>query len=453
MSQTSTLSALTPNIPPASFRQYLAIMRTYPKKAWTTLLAAIAVVFFSSTVYQSAVAFTVGPVSAGFDWPLSHAVAAFTLPIIIAPALLLPLGGYLVGRSGLRTAGAIFGVLYGLSTAAVAVLPGNFTVILIALTLSVGCSFILVFSVAFRAVAGWMPVHSGAAFAIVGSLTSLVSVLLPPILAETAATIGWRALFVSIGLCYIIVALPMQLFFLTTPTNDTRGTAVGITTNQDASEINQERAPRKSMWGLLRRPVLLASILINAMLLAPTVVVFNIAESLLSESGYTIGQISLSLSAAKVGSVIGLIFIGPMLDRAASPRVIAVLFVNVVIGLAIVATTQNVFWALLVAMFLIGMPFGAELIVPPLLMLRYFGKGLFAQALALNMGLSAVIAGAAPTLAQILREQFGSGTLLITLIAMTLAIAALTYAMPKFPILPEGADMPEEQAGNRYRSK
>lgn len=449
MSQASASSTLTPNIPPVSFRQYLAIMRTYPKRAWVTLLAAIAVVFFSSTVYQSAVAFTVGPVSAGFGWPLSHAVAAFTLPIIIAPALLLPLGGYLVGRSGLRTAGAIFGALYGLSTAAVALLPGNFTLILIALTLSVGCSFILVFSIAFKAVAGWMPNHSGAAFAIVGSLTSLVSVLLPPLLAEAAALIGWRTLFVSIGLCYLIVALPIQLFFLSTPANETPGAVVSAPTDRDAGQSRLELAARKPMWALLRKPVLLSSILINAMLLAPTVVVFNIAASLLDEFGYTTGQISLSLSAAKIGSFMGLIFIGPMLDRAKSPRVIAILFVNVVIGLAIIATTHGVFWALLVAMFLIGTPFGAELIVPPLLMLRYFGQRLFGQALALNMGLSAIIAGAAPTLAQILREQFGSAALLITLITATLVTAAITYAMPKFPLLPDVAGLPEDRAGVR----
>ncbi|MGV2181464.1 MFS transporter [Rhizobium rhizogenes] len=430
MSQTSTVSTLTPNIPPTSFRQYLAIMRSYPKKAWIALLAAIIIVFLSSSVYQSAVAFTVGPVSAGFGWPLSRAVAAFSLPIIIAPALLLPLGGYLVSRSGLRVTGAICGVLYGLSTAAVAVLPANFTLLLIALTLSVGCSFVLIYSIAFKSVATWMPNHSGAAFAIVGSLTSLASALLPPLLAEAAAVIGWRALFVSIGLCYVIIALPTQLFFLSTPADDTPGATAGSAADQGA---NLPLTASEPMWRLLWRPVLLASILINAMLLVPTVAIFNIAASLLGEFGYTTAQISLSLSALKIGSFVGLILIGPMLDRAASPRVITLLFGAVVVGLGIIATTHGVFWALLVAMFLLGTPFGAELTIPPLLMLRYFGQRRFAQALALNMGLSAVIAGAAPTLAQITREQFGSATLLVMLVAATLATAALTYAMPKFP--------------------
>jgi cyanate permease len=127
--------------------------------------------------------------------------------------------------------------------------------------------------------------------------------------------------------------------------------------------------------------------------------------SLLSDHGATAGQIAAIVAAGAVGSVLGRLFTGVMLDRFSVRLVAAIFFLGQVLGFFLLL--DGVTWALPAGL-LLGAVQGAEIDMLGFVVARRFGRTAYARIVGACFGLTLVGAITGPLVMGKIFDRTGS---------------------------------------------
>lgn len=343
------------------------------RRQWRTLLAAF-LGLASALSLNSYILSTFAPyMIAEFQWSraqwaLLGIVQAFTL-------ISLPVAGRLTDMFGVRRVAAVGALSFPLFLVAIALMNGNvylYLAIYIGQTLLGSLTTATVYA---RVVAQAFKVHRGLALGIFGCSTPLVAALGAPLITLFVADHGWRAGYLAIA-AFSMVCAVLTLALLP---RDGPQRAVGRDPASRPLGVYRAIGAIPAFW-----VILLAVFLVNF----PFTVAMSQIKMVALEQGISDEAAALAISAFAIGSIVGRIVSGVALDVLPPHRVAAIGFALPFVGLLILASGWDTAGAVVFAILLLGLSFGSEGDVLPVLVNRYFGLAVFSTVMGL---LSAVI--------------------------------------------------------------
>jgi MFS family permease len=209
---------------------------------WKVLLAGVlGVMCGASPIPMNIIGFTIAPLQAEFGWTITQIVLPITIFGIIA-SFLAPFFGWLADRYGVRPVALLSLAAFGLSFAAVSLMPttkaASTLYIYYALWVIIGLVGIGSTPVSWsRAINLWFVKKRGLALGILLLGTSLAAIVVPFLAPRVIEGYGWRSMFAVVALLPLCVALPVGYFLFREPTADERpaglasegGTLTGVT--------------------------------------------------------------------------------------------------------------------------------------------------------------------------------------------------------------------------------
>lgn len=292
----------------------------------------------------------------------------------------IPICGRLTDLYGVRRVAAVGAFSYPLFLLAIAAMHGGIGIYLglyIAQTLICSTTTATVYS---RVVAAAFKVRRGLALAIAGSAPPLMGALLSWPMTGFVADHGWRT-------GYVVVAAICALCALATFALLKSGDGAHYAS---AGPAAAKRSPA-DYRAILANPIFW--IMFAALFLVN--LPFSLASSQLKlivlDQGLPDSTAATMVSAFAISSIAGRLVSGLALDRMPAHIVATVGFMLPVFGLLLLASPYDSPAAVLAAITLIGLAFGAEADVIPYLVGRYFGIAIYSTVLGL---LTAAMGGA-----------------------------------------------------------
>ncbi len=187
--------------------------RRTPYYGWVLMvvLGITTIISYGTTQYLFGV--LVVPLDATFRWGRASISGAYTLGLIIAGLLGVPIG-YLVDRRGARLLMSGGSVLAGLALIGLARVDGIFQFYLL-WSGGLGLAMALtLYPVTFTVVANWFVRKRGTALAVLTLLGGLSSPICIPLAGALVAHEGWRTTLVVLGIAQLVIALPLHAFLL-----------------------------------------------------------------------------------------------------------------------------------------------------------------------------------------------------------------------------------------------
>jgi MFS family permease len=256
--------------------------------------------------------------------------------------------------------------------------------------------------------------------------SGLAAIAYPPVAQVLIAHFGWRSAYSIFGIGMLVVPFVFLTVFLKDdPRSKGQGPdGDGNVTSRSMPFVEQRGLDWHQIW-----PSRTFWLLIIAFFLAGCSVhacVLHLA-ALLSDRGFSPQAAANAVSIIGIAMLFGRAGSGYFLDRFFAPRVCAVLFGQSAVGIAILAAGASGPLAI-VAAFMVGLAFGAEVEIIAFLVSRYFGLRSFG--LAYGFGFSSfVLAGALGTWimgAGFDRTHSYTAPLFLVLFAMILATILFT---------------------------
>ena len=240
----------------------------------------------------------------------------------------------------------------------------------------------------------WFDHHRGLALGLMSVGSGLAAMLYPPVAQRLIGLYGWRTAYAIFGSAILVVPFLVLWLFLK---EDPR--QMGLFPDGVVPSYRQPNPDRK-LLGLVWPQIWTTGtfwLLVSAFFLAGASVhacVLHLA-AMLSDRGASAQAAANAVSIIGVAVVVGRTGSGYFLDRFFAPRVCAVLFGQSALGVALLASGASGPLGIL-AGFMVGLAFGAEVEIIAFLVSRYFGLRSFG--LVYGVGFSSfVLAGAAGT--------------------------------------------------------
>ena len=387
---------------------------------WIVAIAAVGLFFSEPTIAVYSYSVFLKAVSQDFRVGRGAVALAFTFHNLCT-ASLTPIIGYMIDRFGAKRIVVPATALVGL-TAIFAKLIGaalwQYYVFYAALGVLGPAAGPVPYS---AIIARWFDRKRGLALGLMSFGSGLAAIGYPPVAQLLIAQSGWRSAYAIFGTAILFVPILFLTFLLKEdPRRD------GLFPD-GVAPVNPRWVAGSQVEGLDWHQIWPSGtfwLLISAFFLAGCsahACVLHLA-AMLSDRGFSPRE------AANAGSIIGVAMLfgrtgsGYFLDRFFAPRVCAVLFGLSAVGIAVLAAGASGPLAI-VAAFMVGLAFGAEVEVIAFLVSRYFGLRSFG--LAYGFGFSSfVLAGALGTYimgAGFDRTHSYSAPLLLVLFAMILA--------------------------------
>ena len=187
--------------------------RRTPYYGWILMvvLGITTIISYGTTQYLFGV--LVVPLDATFHWGRASISGAYTLGLIIAGLLGVPIG-YLVDRRGARLLMSGGSVLAGLALIGLARVDGIFQFYLL-WSGGLGLAMALtLYPVTFTVVANWFVRKRGTALAVLTLVGGLSSPICIPLAGALVAHEGWRTTLVVLGIAQLVIALPLHALLL-----------------------------------------------------------------------------------------------------------------------------------------------------------------------------------------------------------------------------------------------
>jgi MFS family permease len=342
----------------------------------------------------------------------------------MAVVISIPICGRLTDLYGVRRVAAVGAFSYPLFLLAIATMHsgiGLYLGIYIAQTLICSTTTATVYS---RVVVAAFKVRRGLALAIAGSAPPLMGALLSWPMTDFVADHGWRT-------GYVVVAAICALCAVAT---------FALLQSGDGAHYSAP-GPTAAKRSAADYPAILANPIFWIMFAALFLVnlPFSLASSQLKlvvlDQGLSDATAAKMVSAFAIASIVGRLVSGFALDRMPAHIVAAVGFMLPVFGLLVLASPFDSPSAVLVAISLIGIAFGAEADVIPYLVVRYFGIAIFSTVFGL---LTAAIGGAMASgnvlIAAVLKNSNSFDPYLVTAAAAAFvgSLLFLLLGLPKY---------------------
>jgi MFS family permease len=343
-------------------------------------------------------------------------------------AMLVPIGGRMVDRFGLRKV----------------VLPGIliFAAVFLAMSqMQVGWHF-LAFQILMavpvsmhaspayaKLVSLWFDRNRGKVLGLCVALgAGLGQTIMPKLTQWMIATYGWRGAYVGVGSIILAIGFPMVALLAHSPKSLSEKRKAA----DEQPAINPIGHIGVTRGEALRQPVfylVFFAIAFGSMSLLATM---QHAVPLLTERGLSINTATTVMSCAFAGVIFGQLSSGILADRFNSPRVVLPYFMCALVGVLVVHS-QNDPRVLIPGALFMGLGLGGEISQNAYLVSRYFGLRAFGSIYGLTFAASAAGNGTGVILLGYIRDHFGSYAPGIWLVGMAMGLSVTCVAMmPRF---------------------
>jgi len=396
---------------------------------WTVAIAALGLFFSEPTIAVYSYSVFLKAVSQDFHVGRGPVALAFTFHNLCT-ASFTPIIGYMIDRFGAKRIVVPATALVGL-TAILAKLIGpalwQYYVFYAALGILGPASGPVPYS---AIISRWFDRKRGLALGLMSFGSGFAAITYPPVAQRLITDAGWRSAYATFGMTILFVPTLLLTIFLKEDPRREGFLPDGV------AAVNRSLVPDAQVEGLDWHQIWPSGtfwLLITAFFLAGCSVhacVLHLAP-LLSDRGFSPQAAANAVSIIGIAMLFGRTGSGYFLDRFFAPRVCAVLFGQSAVGIAILAAGASRSLAI-VAAFMIGIAFGAEVEVIAFLVSRYFGLRSFGVAYGFGFS-SFVLAGALGTYimgAGFDRTHSYTAPLFLVLLAMLLATILFTRLGP-----------------------
>lgn len=161
-------------------------------------------------------------------------------------------------------------------------------------------------------IARWFKTRGGLALGIMGAVAGLLNVFIQPVVGNMIELIGWRSTYISVGLGIIVLTVPVALFLLRSRPQDKNLQPLGAEQQDgqaaDASIVGMAFDYAKKTKAFL----LLASFFFIITAVASFAVHI---PTYLAKNGYEVAFAGTAMSMVAVGSLLGALTFGILIDR------------------------------------------------------------------------------------------------------------------------------------------
>jgi MFS family permease len=341
---------------------------------WVALTAALGLFLNTGTIVVFSFGFFAKAIGQEFHGGRAKISLAFTIHNLTS-ALFIPLAGRLVDRYGPRKVLLPFTAVLGL-------------ILISSWFLSEAIWQLYIFYVALGVVSGgagamsytdvvshWFDRQRGLAISVMMLGMGLGAIAIPSVAQRLVTTLGWRLAYTVFGCSIVIIPLPVVAAFLKErPENmgllpDGGGKApvampiVANVTSNDVGLALREAVRTRGFWTMVCSLFLVTASVHACFIHLPAI---------LTDRGSSAKLAAFASSLFGVGLFMGRVGCGYLLDQFFAPRVAALLFSAVAIGIAFLGVGHTI-WSACIAAVLVGLGIGAEVDIIAYLTSRYFG--------------------------------------------------------------------------------
>jgi MFS family permease len=386
---------------------------------WRVVLAACLGVmagFGSLFVYTFSV--FVKPLAAEFGWSREAISSGFAIAAVTL-GFISPLLGQWIDRFGPRRIILVCMTIYGCAIASLSLLRfglWQFYATCFVLGVVGNGAAHLAYS---RSISTWFHRRLGMALAFVMVGAGLGAMILPVVAQTIISRGGWRAAYAFLGGLALLLGLPLSWRYIRE-----RGAMGSEPAPLAHSGMTWQQGLRSFAFWIITAILFVSSISMNGAI--------THLSALLTDRGLTVGNAALCASVLGGSSLLGRIVVGWLLDRFFGPRVALVINLITALGIFLLARATS-FPAGCVAAALIGVGAGGEAATTPYLLTRYFGLRAFSTLYGLTWTFYAAAGAIGPVILGRAFDATGSYASLLILLAVALAVAAVTnLLLPRY---------------------
>jgi predicted MFS family arabinose efflux permease len=245
---------------------------------------------------------------------------------------------------------------------------------------------------------------------------------------------GWRQAFLVMGtLSFLMCGLAaLMLVRERVPQSSSSVTKEQFNTNSDAAVALPVASAPQSMAAFMRDSIWWKLALFNMLFALGVGAIFMHFAALLQDRGASPSQAALAMSLVGLGSLLGNVLAGWLVDRMPAARLAVIVMVLPMLGTLIIYAGGGL-WVSIAAAGLLGLCSGGDNSVSILLARRYFSAETFGRASATQMVAMAAGGGISPWLAGLVHDRTGNYDFALLMAAACMGGAALAAAwLPEF---------------------
>lgn len=397
-------------------------------RGWKVLVASmIGVACGASPLPFITIGFFIDPLQQEFGWSRTEISLGVTIYGILA-AMLAPVFGGLADRYGVRPVALGSTVIFGVTFAAFAVVPGELWAFYL-VWLMIGLFGIGSTPVTWsRAVNLWFFKQRGLALGLMLVGTSISAIVLPFLTTYFITHFGWRMAYALLALLPLAIALPLGLWWFREPRVEERPAGVGASADPRdlPGRTLREAMKERRFWILWLSVALVTLAYAGALVYLP---------SMLKQRNFDPTSVATVLSVFGLSIFAGRIITGLLLDRFWAPLVVLpILCLPAVSCWMLMGDAPLSFTLAVIAAFFMGFASGAETDLVAYLAGRYFGMKNYGKIYGVQYMAFGLMAALSPTLYGWVRDSTGSfDPMLIAAAFMFLAGGFLLLLLGPYP--------------------
>ena len=325
--------------------------------------AVLGVALGASPVPYNSIGLVIGPITSEYHWTVEQVANGITIFGVVA-ALLAPLFGAVADRIGSRKVALWSFAAFIVSFSLLYFTPPDVRV-WYALWFLVSLFGIGSTPVTWsRGISQWFVANRGLALGTMLVGTSLTAVILPKLGTAIIAAWGWRALFPSLSLLALVIAMPVAIAWFREPRPDERPAALSDASGQLMGKTLGEALRDYRFYVLALSTILVSTAYGGAHIHMIPMVKLH---------GFSPAQAAGVTTLVGVGILVGRLLIGLLFDRLWAPAVaFPVLLLPAFAAWLLIGQVDSLL-PLQVAAFLLGLAAGAESDVIAFMVAKFFG--------------------------------------------------------------------------------
>jgi len=308
----------------------------------------------------------------------------------------IPVSGRLADRFGVWRIAAIGALSFPVFLVAIALMDGSLSTyfwIYVAQTIVCSTTTSTVYT---RVVAQTFTRNRGLAMGLAGASAPLFGALAAPLVSEFVRTQGFTAGYLLVA-AFCLAGAVATLWLLW-----------GVEQRRPESERARPGEGWRDYRKIISTPAFWVMLLATYLVNLPFALATTQTKLLAAEQGLGDAAAALMISTLGLSSVAGRFIFGAAVDRLSPPRVAAFGFALPAIGLLLLASPLDGMPVVFVSFMLIGLAFGSEADVIPVLVVRQFGIRLFGTVLGLLTAAMGAAMGGGHAMVALVQRATGS---------------------------------------------